>query len=182
MRAGAKKLIGYLRGYLLRARVHATGPIKVYGPVHIRNPVGHITIGARTKLYPGVVFDFEAAEPGTVPEVSVGEFSHLGDRLEIHCATRVTIGRNVRISWDVLLLESDYHPSGDARAVSRPIVIEDDAWIGARATVLKGVRVGAGAIVAACAVVTRDVAPRTVVAGNPARVVRVLDAAEQAVT
>ena len=52
-----------------------------------------------------------------------------------------------------------------------PIVIEDDAWIGFNASVMKGVRIGRGAIVAAGAVVTRDVAPFTVVAGIPAAVI-----------
>jgi maltose O-acetyltransferase len=53
-----------------------------------------------------------------------------------------------------------------------PIVVEDDVWIGARAIILKGVRIGTGAIVAAGAVVTRDVPPRAIVAGNPASVIR----------
>jgi acetyltransferase-like isoleucine patch superfamily enzyme len=51
----------------------------------------------------------------------------------------------------------------------RPVVIEDDVWIGWNATILKGVRVGAGAVVEPGAVVTRDVPPGARVAGNPAR-------------
>ena len=52
-----------------------------------------------------------------------------------------------------------------------PVFIEDDVFIGARAMVLKGVRIGKGAVVGAGAVVTKDVPPNAIVAGNPARVV-----------
>jgi len=169
------KAVGYFRGFLLRRRVTTTGPVKVYGKVRVKNPIGRITIGGRSKLFPGVTFDFEAAPPGTVPEITIGEYAHLGDRLEIHCGSKVVLGRSVSISWDVLLMGSDYHPTGGTQEITKPIIIEDQVWIGARATVLKGVRIGQGAIVAACAVVTKDVAPFTVVAGNPARVIRTID-------
>ena len=57
---------------------------------------------------------------------------------------------------------------------SAPIVIEDNVWIGEYATILKGVTIGKGAVVASHAVVTKDVPPYTIVAGNPARVVKEL--------
>ena len=60
---------------------------------------------------------------------------------------------------------------------SAPIVIEDRAWIGFNAIILKGVTIGEGSVVAAGAVVTKDVEPYTVVAGNPARVVKRLERA-----
>ncbi len=173
-RSTLSKIYGYLRGFLLLRRVKTTGPIKVYGRVKIKNPVGKITIGKRSKLYPGVVFDFEAAPPGTTPEITIGEFSSLGDRTEIHCGGQVIIGDRVSLSWDVLVMESDYHTAGHGDARPRPIIIEDDVWIGARSTILKGVRIGHSAIVGACAVVTKDVPPYSVVAGNPARIVKTL--------
>ena len=55
---------------------------------------------------------------------------------------------------------------------SQPVVIEDEAWIGAQVTILAGVRIGRGAVIGAGSVVTSDVPPATIVAGNPARVVR----------
>jgi len=54
----------------------------------------------------------------------------------------------------------------------REIIIEDDVWIGFNATILKGVKIGKGAIVSACSVVTKDVPPYTIVVGNPARVIK----------
>lgn len=85
----------------------------------------------------------------------------------------ITIGRNVRIGMQALFVTGS-HESGsiEQRAgaeTSSPIVVEDGAWIGARATILPGVTIGRGAIVAAGAVVTRSVDPLVTVAGIPAR-------------
>jgi acetyltransferase-like isoleucine patch superfamily enzyme len=62
----------------------------------------------------------------------------------------------------------------DSKIVCKPIVIEDDVFIGARVIVTKGVLIGRGAVVGAGAVVTKDVPPFSVVAGNPAKVIRYL--------
>jgi acetyltransferase-like isoleucine patch superfamily enzyme len=104
------------------------------------------------------------------------------------CCTRITVGNRVLIAGGATVADSDFHPLAPAARVadtialslrgdrkhrpaveSRPVVIEDDVWIGYNAAVLKGVRVGAGAIVAPGAVVNRDVPPGAHVAGNPAR-------------
>jgi acetyltransferase-like isoleucine patch superfamily enzyme len=75
-------------------------------------------------------------------------------------------------------MDSDYHDLNDHSlpGKSSPVKIGDNVWLGARATVLKGVTIGDGAVVAAGALVTRDVPSRTVVAGVPARVIKHLDA------
>jgi acetyltransferase-like isoleucine patch superfamily enzyme len=88
----------------------------------------------------------------------------------------VTIGKNCLIGNYALIMDSDYHSLNDRSlpGEAAPIEICDDAWIATRAIVLKGVRIGAGAVVAAGAVVTEDVPPRTLVAGVPAKVVRSL--------
>lgn len=90
----------------------------------------------------------------------------------------VSIGDGVMIGPRVNLITSG-HPlllaERRKQVVSVPIVIEDDVWIGAAATVTPGVRIGAGAVVAAGAVVTRDVPARCLAAGLPARVLRRID-------
>jgi acetyltransferase-like isoleucine patch superfamily enzyme len=75
-------------------------------------------------------------------------------------------------------LITEGHATTKGGIVTAPVVIEDHAWIGLNAVVLKGVRIGRGAVVAAASVVTRDVPPFTLVAGNPARVVRQLEDAD----
>jgi len=78
------------------------------------------------------------------------------------------------MSWDVQIMDTDFHdivrPTGTA-VRSAPIVIGAHVLVGARAMILKGVTVGDGAIIAASAVVSRDVEAGAIVAGNPARVV-----------
>ena len=92
----------------------------------------------------------------------------------------VTIGDRVSIAPRVTLVTSSHPNASRIRPVAPvakgPIVIEADAWIGAGAVVLPGVRIGRGAVVAALAVVTADVPSLHVVAGQPARTVRVLGA------
>ena len=70
-------------------------------------------------------------------------------------------------------IHSDGHPR-NIRLGDDPVSIEDDAWIAAGAIILKGITIGRGAIVGAGAVVTRSVPPMSVVAGNPAKVIREL--------
>ena len=78
-----------------------------------------------------------------------------------------------------MILDTDFHVVGDANghATPSPVVIEDLVWIGAGATILRGVHVGRGASIAAGSVVTKDVAAGAVVGGVPARVLRAADAA-----
>lgn len=100
----------------------------------------------------------------------------LGTR--IVCAQEVTIGEHCTLSWDVQVLDTDFHTivrDGSPRPSVAPVRIGDRVWIGTRAVVLKGVTVGAGAVVAAGAVVTADVPAGAVVAGVPARVVGAVD-------
>lgn len=111
--------------------------------------------------------------------IEVGDETRLNG-VSIHATRLIRIGRNCLIAANVSLLDSDGHgvslaDRAKANPVSEPIVIEDNVWIGANAIVLKGVTIGRGAIVAAGSVVTRDVAPMTLVGGNPARMIKALD-------
>jgi acetyltransferase-like isoleucine patch superfamily enzyme len=83
----------------------------------------------------------------------------------------VRIGDRCSIGWGVTILDTDFHALGDDR-VPRAVTIGDHVWIGAEAMVLKGVSIGDGAVIGARSVVTRSVPSRTLVAGQPARVIR----------
>jgi acetyltransferase-like isoleucine patch superfamily enzyme len=124
--------------------------------------------------------------------IRVGNYCYIGAGTRIWSQSSIRIGDHVLISHLVDIHDTDSHPKSaterrlDAHGIlqtgvyklptetrSAPIVIEDDVWIGAKATILKGVTIGKGAIVATGAMVTRDVDSFTIVAGNPARVVGV---------
>jgi acetyltransferase-like isoleucine patch superfamily enzyme len=102
----------------------------------------------------------------------------------ICAAVRVVVGKRCLFGADVLVFDTDFHDHApenrrygapDYPAISRPVTIGDDVFIGTRAIVGKGVTIGGGAIVAAGSVVVSDVAPRTIVGGNPARLLRTID-------
>ena len=114
--------------------------------------------------------------------VRIGRDVYIADGLmiveELSGDDRIEIGDRASLAPRVTLVTSSHPNSSRIREfapVSRgPVVIEEDAWIGAGAVVLPNVRVGRGAVVGALSVVTRDVPPLHVVAGQPARTVRVL--------
>ena len=89
----------------------------------------------------------------------------------------ITIGNDVFIGPKVNLITINHDPNPENRSATygRPIVIEDKVWIGIAATILPGVKIGYGAIVGAGSVVTKDVPPMTVVAGNPARIIKKIE-------
>lgn len=89
----------------------------------------------------------------------------------------ISIGNDVFIGPKVNLITINHDPNPENRSATcgRPIVIEDKVWIGINATVLPGVRIGYGAIVGAGSVVTKDVPAMTVVAGNPARIIKKIE-------
>lgn len=92
---------------------------------------------------------------------------------EINCFRSITIGDNVAISKGVIIRDSDNHVlNGKVDRTTAPIVIGNHVWIGLRAIILKGVTIGDGAVIAAGAVVTRDVPPKSLVAGVPAKVIK----------
>jgi acetyltransferase-like isoleucine patch superfamily enzyme len=164
-----KILIAYFRGYILKLKVRTTGPIKSFGRTIIENDGGLIVIGKHTCLWPDVKISLLKSESSTQPLIKIGEFSSIGDRTQIHCGDQIIIGKYVLISWDVNIIEYDYHSPGGGKPVPRPIVIEDEVWIGARSIITKGVTIGKGAIIGAGSVVVKDVPPFTLAAGNPAK-------------
>jgi acetyltransferase-like isoleucine patch superfamily enzyme len=111
-------------------------------------------------------------------ELRIGHGTNVNGLTKILVAESVRIGAECTLSWDVQIMDNDFHAitvDGTERPSKAPVLIGDRVWIGTRAVILKGVEIGAGAVVAAGAVVNRDVPPGTVVAGMPARVVGKVD-------
>jgi acetyltransferase-like isoleucine patch superfamily enzyme len=108
----------------------------------------------------------------------LGAYSRVNRRCCLDARGSLEIGDNVSISPEVMILTASHRVDDpEFRVESRAVVIEDHVWIGSRATVLPGVTLGRGCVVAAGAIVTRDVPPLTIVAGIPARQVGLRPAA-----
>lgn len=148
---------------------------------YARGPVG-LCVGRDVTLWRASI----AADKDAV--IEIGDGSYVANA-SLVATERIAIGARCLIAGGVTIADSDFHPLepaarlADTVALSpagdrthrppmdvRPVVIEDDVWIGWNATILKGVRIGAAAVVEPGSVVTRDVPPGARVAGNPARV------------
>jgi maltose O-acetyltransferase len=157
----------------LRRCDRVPGTIRLRGRVFVENH-GRIELGERVRIEARTVPVELACWRGATISVGDGTFLNYGVSLSAHRG--VTIGKNCLVGNYVVIMDSDYHDLSDRSrpGEAAPIVIEDDVWLGTRATVLKGVRIGRGAVVGAGAVVTEDVPPRSLAFGVPARVVREL--------
>jgi acetyltransferase-like isoleucine patch superfamily enzyme len=150
-----------------------------------------VAIGRAASTYLGTMFDV-----GRHGRVTLGEYA-LVHGARIICDDEVTIGDHALISWNVVLMDSyrlsldpdvrreevrrsaDRQPRRlEGNAPARPVRIGRAAWIGFDSCILPGVTVGEGAVVGARSVVASDVEPFTIVAGNPARLVRRLTGEE----
>lgn len=155
----------FVEPYMIRS------PHRVHVGDHVR-----VLAGAALSLvedYGGVKFD---------PVLYIGDGVMIGTDLLLHCAGRIDIGNRVAIATRVYIGDSfrDYEdptlpPRQMPMADPEPIRICDDVFIGAGSAIQPGVTIGERAIVSVGSVVTRDVPPRAVVLGNPARIVRSWD-------
>lgn len=134
---------------------------------------GKLVLHDQVRIWSNIVRARLFVRPGAYLEI--GRNSRING-CHISASEKVIIGKNVRISQYVLIMDNDFHNIHDhfTDGKKESIIIEDDVWIAAKATILKGVRIGRGAVVAAGAVVTKNVEPFTVVAGVPARPIKKL--------
>lgn len=153
----------------------------------------YVSIDENCILFGKIVFN------STSGEVIIGKNTQING--EIICTNKVVLGDNIFLAWGVSLFDNDSHSldyndrindmtsqlndirNGDSFIKNKdwsivksgPINIKDYAWIGMNSIILKGVTIGEGAIVAAGSVVTKDVPDWTIVAGNPAQVVKKIE-------
>ena len=151
----------------------------LYNTFQFESVTGSAILGERCFALPTTVVRMGPGLGYTGPNLTVGNDVFIGARwIYDNNAHSIDIYQRIQ---DLLVAEADYLASGSG-AISKdwsvvpmaPVRIDDHAWIGQDAVILKGVTIGKGAIVGAFSVVTHDVEPWTVVAGNPARVVRKL--------
>jgi acetyltransferase-like isoleucine patch superfamily enzyme len=133
---------------------------------------GDVSFDGSARLGNG--FKLSVADTGAV---RFGPGFVLSAESQIVCRDAITFGAGCLVSWDVLVLDSDFHPVApegeSAGAPEAPVVFGDRVWIGARSSVLKGVRLADNVIVAAGSVVSRSTGePGVVIGGNPAEIIR----------
>jgi acetyltransferase-like isoleucine patch superfamily enzyme len=118
------------------------------------------------------------------PVLMIGNHTTLGYMNAISVAQKVIIGNNCLLAGEIKIFDNNSHPVDPQKRKNRdvmeksdvaPVIIEDDVWIGTNSLIMKGVTIGKGAVVAAGSVVTTTVPPYTVVGGNPARPLKVIE-------
>jgi acetyltransferase-like isoleucine patch superfamily enzyme len=144
---------------------------------------GNLILGENVYLSGRSGFYFMGGMP-VPPEITIGNGTFIGNGCTLSVARRIGIGEKCLISAGVRIHDNDGHPLDPGRRLrnepirqdeAADVVIGDNVWIGAQAIILKGVVIGDHAVVATGAVVTHEVPSLAVVAGNPARVVKMLE-------
>jgi len=169
-----------LLGLLNSCGIHT----ELLGSIVKRHPDGRIVIGRDSHIRGDLVTETSESQ------IAIGNNVFIGGGSLLDCVVSIEIEDDVLISYQCLLADSDNHSHRYSvrkhdlsdwkdggrhdwsKTISRPIRLCRGAWVGARSIILKGVTLGEGAVVGAGSVVTHDVAPYTIVAGNPARVIR----------
>ena len=114
-------------------------------------------------------------------KISVGNSVRIGERSYLNARGGIKIGNNVQFGPQVFIWSSNhnyYSPKKlpyDNKQIDKLVTIEDNVWIGAKASIIPGVTIGEGAVIGMCAVVTKDVPSCAVVGGNPAKVLKYRD-------
>lgn len=155
-------------------------------PIYVR---GRSSMELGQGLTTGVNVRLDAFAPrGSLPVLRIGRHVQLNDAVHIAAIQQVTIGDHTLIASRVFISDhnhGDYQtddaasapdtPPADRPLSSRPVKIGRNVWLGEQVCILPGITVGDGAIVGAGSVVTRDIPPHSIAAGNPARVIRTFD-------
>lgn len=161
---------------------------KIFPEASMSARLGKIYVGVKSCIRGNIEIQRENAS------IQIGDNCYVGANTNIWAADSITIGSNVLIAHNVNIFDNDTHPINiyerreDAENIIwkgirknfsslqySSIVIENDVWIGCNSVILKGVHIGRGAIVSAGSVVTKDVPEYSMVSGNPAVIIQILD-------
>lgn len=143
-----------------------------------------VSIGEKSLVEGSIFFDRENAT------VTIGNRTYIGNSMLV-CASAISVGDDVLMAWGCTVVDHDSHSihweerkddvvnwiqgrKDWSNIACTPITIGNKVWVGFNVSILKGVTIGEGAVIAAGSVITKDVPPYTVVAGNPAKVKREL--------
>jgi acetyltransferase-like isoleucine patch superfamily enzyme len=164
---------------LIKAKIalrncHKTGKMVTVRGRLIIEGTGKITIGNQVSIWSHIRRTQLSA--GENAMLSIGDYTFINTGVIISARKEVCIGNNCQIANEVIIMDNDFHGviNRDKPEPPQPIIIQDDVWLATRCIILKGVTIGTGAVVAAGAVVTKDVPPYTMVGGVPAKFIRTL--------
>lgn len=135
---------------------------------------GQIVIGNHVQLL-SVTSTLEIV---TAPEglLDIGDHCYINHGCLIGATKLVRIGSNSTIGPQVVMMDNDFHrlepERRNERPESRPVILEENVWIGARAIILPGVTIGKDSVIGSGSVVTKSIPPRTLAVGSPAHVIR----------
>ena len=157
-----------IRGAWYRHKFHRVGTgLEVKGKLEMYG-AGKVIAGKDLHLSKNVALNTLTAQS----KILIGNEVDIGDSSYVGAHGQIIIGDNTAIAGGVTILSTDFHGIDGQPTKERPIIIGRHVWIGLRAIILEGVIIGDNAIVGAGTVVTKPVAPNTIVAGNPARFIR----------
>ena len=165
-------IAGRLRAALLRMRGARIAGKSSIGARLVAIHPRRMTFGTRVEVEHDVYLKLVTDEAS----LTVGDHTFIGRGCELDVARNITIGSHTLLAPNVFITDHTHHHARgttlDAQGIATAdVIIGNDVWIGTGAIVLHGVTIGDGAIVGAGSVVTADVAPNTIVAGVPARVI-----------
>lgn len=172
-RKGAQYLLKRLLAPLALRGVSQLGPgARVRGWPCVENEGGEIRIGRNFALYSYLAK--VQLYVGAGGKLEIGDDTFVNNGTVLSASTLIRIGDRVNIAPQCMVIDNDFHGTDTRGAAPKtaPIVIEDDVWLGTRVTVLRGVTIGRGSVIASGAVVTKDVPPGVLAGGVPARVIR----------
>lgn len=161
---------GLARLYLRRC-THVGLFTRVYGRPRVVND-GTFIVGNRVRIWSTIVRSEFVVFPGGILEI--GDSTSINYGTSIGATGSVRIGRDCLLGPYTMILDNDFHEIEDRNAMPapRPVVLEDNVWLGNRTLILPGVTVGHDSVIGAGSVVIADIPPRCVALGNPARVIK----------
>lgn len=161
--------------WYLRCANQLGSRVRVRGSLVARNYGGEMIIADRVRIVSTIATTELIASNGLL---EIGESTFINYGCSIAANKLVRIGANCNIGTYVIIMDNDFHrlepERRNERPDSAPIILEDNVWLGARVIVLKGVTIGEGSVIGAGSVVTKDIPPRSLAVGMPAKVIKTL--------
>jgi acetyltransferase-like isoleucine patch superfamily enzyme len=190
-----RKLLRQIDELIARRRLFANQQIRIAISAKVIYRQLRIHPGSSLSIGEGSIVEAHLVSERMRAKITIGRDTFIGNSI-VSCASQIDIGDDVLISWGCNIVDHNSHPIAWAHrredvclwyrgaknwdhVDTDPVKIGNKSWLGFNVGILKGVEIGEGAIVGAGSIVTKSVLPWTVVAGNPARLIRELSDAER---